>query len=153
MMMTYALMLTGAGSAGTGGGIKVTTVMILLLAVWSELRGDADTTAFGRRVSPSVIREALAVTALAVGVLMLATMLLRGLTDLPLNQLIYEAISAFGNVGLSMGITAELPPAAQGVIIFLMYLGRVGIVTVATGLALRPRRADFRYPEERPIVG
>lgn len=153
MMMTYALMLTGAGSAGTGGGIKVTTVMILLLAVWSELRGDADTTAFGRRVSPSVIREALAVTALAVGVLMLATMLLRGLTDLPLNQLIYEAISAFGNVGLSMGITADLPPSAQGVIIFLMYLGRVGIVTVATGLALRPRRADFRYPEERPIVG
>lgn len=153
MMMSYALMLTGAGSAGTGGGIKVTTVMILILAVWSELRGDPDVTAFGRRMSPGILREALAVTALAVGVLMLATMALRLLTDLPLNQLIYEAISAFGNVGLSMGITASLPPGAQGVIILLMFLGRVGIVTVATGLALRPRRTDFRYPEERPIVG
>lgn len=153
MLMTYALMLTGAGSAGTGGGIKVTTVMILILAVWSELRGDPDTTAFGRRISPAVLREALAVTALAVGVLMLATMVLRELTDLPLNQLIYEAISAFGNVGLSMGITGNLNEPAQAVIILLMYLGRVGIVTVATGLALRSRRADYRYPEERPIVG
>ena len=80
-------------------------------------------------------------------------MVLRAVTDLPLNQLIFEAISAFGNVGLSMGITASLPPAAQWVIILLMYLGRVGIVTVATGLALRPRRTDYRYPEERPIVG
>lgn len=153
MLMTYALMLTGAGSAGTGGGIKVSTVMILILAVWSEMRGDPDTTAFGRRISPAVLREALAVTALAVGVLMIATMVLRGVTDLPLNQLIYEAISAFGNVGLSMGITASLNEPAQVVIILLMYLGRVGIVTVATGLALRSRRADYRYPEERPIVG
>lgn len=153
MMMSYALMLTGAGSAGTGGGIKVTTVMILILAVWSELRGNPDVTAFGRRIAPAVLREALTVTALAVAVLMVATMVLRLLSDLPLEQLIFEAISAFCNVGLSMGITASLPPAAQGVIIFLMFLGRVGIVTVATGLALRPRRADFRYPEERPIVG
>ncbi|MFN0168539.1 MAG: TrkH family potassium uptake protein [Bryobacteraceae bacterium] len=153
MLLTYALMLTGAGSAGTGGGIKVTTVIILILAVVSELRGDPDTSAFGRRISPSVLREAMAVTALSVALLMLATMALRSLTDLPLNLLIFEAISAFGNVGLSMGITAQLPPSAQWIIILLMYLGRVGIVTVATGLALRPRRTDFRYPEERPIVG
>ena len=153
MLMTYALMLTGAGSAGTGGGIKVTTVMILILAVWSEMRGDPDTTAFGRRISATVLREAMTVTAMAVALLMIATMALRAVTDLPLNQLIYEAISAFGNVGLSMGITASLPPSAQLIIILLMYLGRVGIVTVATGLALRHRRADYRYPEERLIVG
>lgn len=153
MMMTYALMLTGAGSAGTGGGIKVTTVMILILAVWSEMRGDPDVQAFGRRVAPAVLREALTVTALAVAVLMLAVMALRLLSDHALNALIFEAISAFGNVGLSMGFTASLPPGAQGVIILLMFVGRVGIVTVATGLALRPRRTDFRYPEERPIVG
>lgn len=153
MLMTYALMLVGAGSAGTGGGIKVTTLMILVLAVWSEMRGDPDTQAFGRRISAAVIREALTVTTLAVAVLMLATMVLRTLTDLPLNPLIFEAISAFANVGLSMGITADLPPQGQAVIILLMYLGRVGIVTVATALALRPRRAEYRYPEERPIVG
>jgi trk system potassium uptake protein TrkH len=154
MMMTYALMLTGAGSAGTGGGVKVTTVMILILAVWSELRGDPDTSAFRRRISPSVQREALAVVGLAVAVLMVATVALSLLTEgIPLQKLIYEAISAFGNVGLSMGITASLPPEAQTVIILLMYLGRVGIITVATGLALRARRTEYRYPEERPIVG
>lgn len=120
MMVSYALMVVGAGSASMGGGIKVATLMVILLAV---------------------------------GVLMVATMLLRLTTDLPLDRLIFEAISAFGNVGLSMGITPQLPPVAQGIIILLMYLGRVGIVTVATGLALRARKADFRYPEERPIVG
>lgn len=154
MMMTYALMLTGAGSAGTGGGVKVTTVVILILAVWSELRGDPDTQAFGRRIPTQALREALAVIGLAVAVLMLATIMLSLVTvEIPLNRLIYEAISAFGNVGLSMGVTAQLPPEAQWVIIALMYLGRVGIVTVATGLALRPNRTEFRYPEERPIVG
>jgi trk system potassium uptake protein len=153
MMVSYALMVVGAGSASMGGGIKVTTLMVVLLAVWTELRGDPEVQAFGRRISPTVLRQALVVTALAVGVLMLATMVLRLLSDQPLERLIFEAISAFGNVGLSMGITADLPPAAQGVIILLMYLGRVGIVTVATGLALRSRKAEFRYPEERPIVG
>jgi trk system potassium uptake protein len=153
MLMTYALMLVGAGSAGMGGGIKVSTLMIILLAVWSELRGDTETQAFGRRLSPSVLREALVLMALSVAVLMVAVLVLRLTSHLPLNPLIFEAISAFGNVGLSMGLTDRLPPFAQGVIILLMYLGRVGIVTVATGLALRARRAEFRYPEERPIVG
>jgi trk system potassium uptake protein len=151
--MTYGLMFVGAGSASTGGGIKVTTMMVLFLAVWSELRGDPDTTAFGRRLSPTVLREALALSTLAIVVLMVAVLLLRGMSDLPLGRLVYEAISAFGNVGLSMGITDKLPGDAQMVIIVLMYLGRVGIVTVATGIALRNRQTDFRYPEERPIVG
>lgn len=152
-IVSSLLMFIGAGSASMGGGIKVTTVMILILAIRSELRGDPDITAFGRRISGSVLREALTVTALAVGVVLLASIALRELTGLAPNAVIYEAISAFGNVGLSMGITASLNEPAQVVIILLMYLGRVGIVTVATGLALRPRRADFRYPEERPIVG
>lgn len=153
MLMSFALMLAGAGSAGMGGGIKVSTLMIILLAVWSELRGDVETQAFGRRLSPSVLREALVLVALSVAVLMVAVLVLRLTSHLPLNLLIFEAISAFGNVGLSMGLTDKLQPSAQGIIILLMYLGRVGIVTVATGLALRARRADYRYPEERPIVG
>ncbi len=153
MMMSYALMLVGAGSAGMGGGIKVSTLMIVLLAVWSELRGDPETQAFGRRLSTSVLREALVLIALSVAILMIAVIALRLVSHLPLNLLIFEAISAFANVGLSMGLTPQLQPSAQAIIILLMYLGRVGILTVATGLALRPRRAEYRYPEERPIVG
>lgn len=153
MLATYALMVVGAGSAGMGGGIKVSTLMIILLAVWSEMRGDAETQAFGRRLSPAVLREALVLVALSVAVLMVAVLVLRLTSHLPLNPLIFEAISAFGNVGLSMGLTDKLQPTAQGIIILLMYLGRVGIITVATGLALRARRTEYRYPEERPIVG
>ncbi len=153
MLATYALMVVGAGSAGMGGGIKVSTLMIILLAVWSEMRGDAETQAFGRRLSPSVLREALVLVALSVAVLMGAVLILRLVSELPLNLLIFEAISAFANVGLSMGLTHQLQPPAQGIIILLMYLGRVGIITVATGLALRARRTEYRYPEERPIVG
>ena len=62
-------------------------------------------------------------------------------------------ISAFATVGLSTGITADLPPAGQGVLIALMFIGRVGTITVATALALRSRHKLYRYPEERPIVG
>ena len=77
MLATYALMVVGAGSAGMGGGIKVSTLMIILLAIWSEMRGDAETQAFGRRLSPSVLREALVLVALSVAVLMGAVLLLR----------------------------------------------------------------------------
>ena len=153
MLASYALMGVGAGSAGMGGGIKVSTLMIILLAVWSEMRGDAETQAFGRRLSPAVLREALVLVALSVAVLMVAVLVLRLTSHLPLNPLIFEAISAFGNVGLSMGLTHQLQPPAQGIIILLMYLGRVGIIMVATGLAQRARRTEYRYPEERPIVG
>lgn len=153
LLLTYGLMMIGGGSASTAGGIKVTTLAILLLAVWHEVRGNKDLTAFGRKVSSQVQREALSVLVLAFGVLFIGVMALRLLSDLPLRNVVFEAISAFANVGLSMGVTAQFPPAAQVVLICLMFVGRVGTITVAVALALRYRRATYRYPEERPIVG
>lgn len=152
-LITYGMMLVGGGSASTAGGLKVTTFAILLLAVWHEVRGNADLTVFGRRISHTVLREALTVLVLALGLLGVGIMCLRLVSDLPLRQVVFEAISAFANVGLSMNATPLFPPAGQTVLIILMFVGRVGTITLATGLALRPRRADFRYPEERPIVG
>lgn len=153
LAVSYALMLIGGGSAGTAGGIKVTTFILLGLIVWAVARGETDTSAFGRRVPPEVQRQALSVVLLAVGLIGLATLVLLSLTDLPLRDVVFEVISAFATVGLSTGITAALPPAAQVVIIVLMFIGRVGTITVATALALRGRQSPFRYPEERPIVG
>lgn len=153
MLVTYALMAIGGGSAGTAGGIKVTTFLILGLAVWSEVRGQPDVSAFGRRISSTVQREALTIALLAILIIGLSVLVLRALSDLPLRQLAFEAISAFGNVGLSMGITSDLPPTGQALLVVLMFVGRVGTISVATALALRGRKAAFRYPEERPIVG
>jgi trk system potassium uptake protein TrkH len=82
-----------------------------------------------------------------------ATLILISVTSFPLEKIAFEAISAFATVGLSTGITADLPPVGQVVIIILMFVGRVGTITVATALALRSRNKPYRYPEERPIVG
>lgn len=153
LAVTYALMLIGGGSAGTAGGIKVGTFVILLLIIVAEVRGEPDSVAFGRRVSPEVQRQAVTIVLLAVGMVGLGTLLLLSLTRLALRDALFEVISAFATVGLSTGVTAQLPPSGQAVIAALMFVGRVGTITVATALALRGRRNPYRYPEECPIVG
>lgn len=153
LLFTNGLMLIGGGSAGTAGGIKVTTFLLLGFVVWAEIRGRTDVTAFRRRICPDVQRQALAVVLLAVGVVGVATLAILSLTTLPLDRVLFEVISAFATVGLSTGITADLPPAAQTILVGLMFVGRVGTITVAAALALRTRHVPFRYPEERPIVG
>jgi trk system potassium uptake protein TrkH len=149
----YVLMFIGGGSAGTAGGIKVTTFLVLGAVVLAEIRGSPDTTVFRRRISSDVQRLALTVVLLGVAVLAFATLALLSLTALPMHEVIFEAISAFATVGLSTGITAQLPAAGQCILIVLMFVGRVGTITVATALALRSREPLYRYPEERPIVG
>ena len=153
LAVSYGLMMIGGGSAGTAGGIKVTTFLVLGLVVWAEIRGEPDASVFGRRVPREVQRQALTVVLLAVGLVGTATLLLLTVSDHPLDAVLFEAVSAFATVGLSTGITADVPPAGQLILVALMFFGRVGTITVATGLALRSRQRLYRYPEERPIVG
>jgi potassium uptake TrkH family protein len=153
LAVSYVLMLIGGGSAGTAGGIKVTTFFLLGLVVWAEIRGEPDATAFKRRICPNVQRQALTVVLMAVGLVGVGTLMLLSVSTLPLEDLLFEAISAFATVGLSTGVTAKLPPAGLAVLIVLMFIGRVGTIAVATALALQTSRTPYRYPEERPIVG
>ncbi len=153
LALSWGLMLIGGGSAGTAGGIKVTTFLLLGLVVWAVLRGEPDASAYGRRIAVETQRQALALVLLAVGTVGLGVMALLSVTDFALRDVIFEAVSAFATVGLSTGITPQLPPAAQGIVILLMFVGRVGVVTIGAALALRAARAPYRYPEERPIVG
>ena len=153
LTLGYALMFIGGGSAGTAGGIKVTTFMLLGAVVLAEVRGYRDTVVFRRRISSAAQRQALSIVLLALGVVGIAVLVLSDLTDHTLQVLMFEVISAFATVGLSTGITPSLPPAAQGVLIALMFIGRVGTTTVAAALALRGAARLYRYPEERPIVG
>ncbi len=153
ILVTYALMLIGGGSAGTAGGIKVTTFLLLGFVVWAEIRGAADTNAFGRRICPDTQRQALAIVLLAVGIVGLSCALLVSISGLPMRDALFETISAFATVGLSTGVTAEIPPAGQLLLVLLMFTGRVGSITVAAAFALRVRSSPIRYPEERPIVG
>lgn len=149
----YLLMFIGGGSASTAGGVKVTTAAILLLLVVAEVRGRPDSEAFGRRVCEPAQRQAITVLVLGSVMVVAGTLAILRMTDIPTDQVIFEVISAFGTVGLSTGITAQLPTGSQLVLVALMYVGRVGTITLATSLALGERRMPYRYPEEHPIVG
>ncbi|MDZ4130323.1 MAG: potassium transporter TrkG [Hydrogenophaga sp.] len=154
LVLHYVLMFIGGGSAGTAGGVKVTTAFLLLLIVWSEIRGRADVELRGRRISTPVQRQALSILVLSGAAVSLGLLFIIPMADhLPLDKLMFEVVSAFATVGLSTGITADLPPSAQGVIIALMYAGRVGVVTLALALAINQVPRSYRYPEEKPIVG
>jgi trk system potassium uptake protein len=152
-LVTDCLMFIGGGSAGVGGGIKVTTFMLLFFAIVAEVRGDPAVSAFGREISSSVIRQALSVALLGVALVVVGTLAVLALTGLDLDRVLFEVISAFATNGLSTGITGTLPPSAQYVLVGLMFAGRLGPITVASALALRERRKLYRLPEERPIVG
>lgn len=152
-LLLDAVMFVGGGSASTAGGIKVTTFAILLLAIISEARGDRDMEAFGRRIPRESLRLAVAVTIVGAVTVFLATLLVLEITDETLDVVLFEVISAFATVGLSTGLTPELPDAAKYVLSVLMFAGRTGTITVAAALALRDRRRVIRYPEERPIIG
>lgn len=151
--INWALMFIGGGSASTAGGIRVTTFFLLGFAVWAEVTGNRDTVAFGRRVPEQSLRLAVAVVMMALTMLAVGTLALLSVTDFPLQDVLFEAISASFTVGLSTGITGQMPPAGQAILVALMFLGRVGLVTVVTALALRGHTKLYRYPEERPIVG
>ncbi|MDO4258051.1 MAG: potassium transporter TrkG [Actinomycetaceae bacterium] len=147
------LMMIGGGSASTAGGIKVTTFAVLLLAVWAEARGDRDIEVFHRRIPPTVVRLAVAVTLMGIALVSVSVTLLLTLTDLSLDIVLFETISAFATVGLSTGVTPALPDPAKYVLIALMFAGRTGTMTVAAALALREGTRVIRMPEERPIIG
>lgn len=149
----YFLMFIGGGSAGTAGGVKVGTAMILVMLVIAEIRGRMDTEAFGRRISRSAQCQAITVLVLGSAVVVLGTVFILHTTEIATDRVIFEVISAFATVGLSTGITAELPESAQLMLILLMYVGRVGTITLAASLALGEHRMPFRYPEEHPVVG
>jgi trk system potassium uptake protein TrkH len=153
LLVSDMLMFVGAGSASTGGGIKVGTFALLFLMVLAEVRGDPNVSAFRRRVPGHVQRQALAVTFIALNAVVICALALMAMTEFNFTQTLYESLSAFGTVGLSTGITPELPDGAKLVLVALMYLGRTGPYTLAIALALRERQRLYRFPEERPLIG
>lgn len=153
LMLTDILMFIGGGSAGTAGGIKVSTFLVLGFVIWNELRGEPTVTIFNRALPATLQRQALTVALLAVGAVLAGTMAMMIATDYEFETLLFESISAFATVGLSTGITFDMPPAGQFVLAALMYIGRVGVVTVGAALALSAKPRRYSLPEEHVIVG
>jgi Trk-type K+ transport system membrane component len=153
LLGTDIFMFIGGGPASTSGGIKITTFGVLLFIIWTELRGEAAVNVFGKRLSRAVHRQAISVALLSVAVVVAGTVALHLVAGFHTSQVLFEAISAFATVGLSTGITGDLPPVGQLVLVLMMFVGRLGPVTLGWALALRPTRITYELPKERPVIG
>ncbi|MFU8853631.1 TrkH family potassium uptake protein [Micromonospora sp. SL1-18] len=152
--LLIVLMFIGGGSASTAGGIKVSTFFLLAFVIWAELRGEADVTVGGRRVATASQRQALTVALLSVAVVVAGTVVVIVLTEhVRYYAALFDVTSAFSTTGLTTGLAAELKPPGQYLLTALMYIGRVGPLTLGSAIALNTRRRLYRYPEEQPIVG
>ena len=150
------LMFIGGGSASCAGGIKVTTWTTIGVAVWAEIRGDVEVGVLGRRVEANVLRQALAVVVIGLTVCVTSTIVVLAVSSdqaFTLTEVLFECVSAFGTVGLSTGITADLPDPARALLVLVMLVGRTGPATVAAALAVRTRKRRFVLPAERPVIG
>lgn len=153
LFVLSALMFIGAGPASTSGGIKVTTFAVLAYAIWAEVRGDKDVNVFGRRLPSAMIRQALTIALLSIGVVVSMSLILMASDGLGLTPALFEATSAFGTVGLSTGVTGTISTFGHLMLVLVMLAGRVGPVTFVMALILRERARAYRFPEERPIIG
>lgn len=153
LLVGAMLMFVGGGSASTAGGIKVTTLAVLALSVWSEARGRPSVQAFGRRIPSDVQRVALSVVAWGATIVALSTITIAQITKADIGTVLFDVVSAFGTVGLSTGLTAQLPDPAVYILAATMFMGRVGTVTLAAAVAASSRSQLYSLPVERPIVG
>jgi trk system potassium uptake protein TrkH len=152
-LLLMFLMFIGGGSNSTASGIKVGTFMVVILATRAFLKGEAQPTLFGRAVAVSAVFRAYAVVVLSLLMVMLANFLLVILEPgMSTMDLIFEGFSAFGTVGLSRGITTSLSLPSQGILMVLMFVGRIGPLALAFSLA-RPRRGKVRYTEDQVQIG
>ena len=153
LLVLDILMFIGAGPGGTGGGIKVTTFAVLMFIVFAELRGDSVVNIFGKRLSRAVHREAITIALFAVGAVMSATIAIVYISKERLDFVMFEVISAFATVGSSTGLSASLDPVSQTILVLLMFVGRIGPLTIGASLALKQRPPLYQFPKERPAIG
>ncbi|WP_409029517.1 TrkH family potassium uptake protein [Gracilimonas sediminicola] len=151
-LIFLTLMIIGASPASTAGGIKTTTISVLLLSVWSTITGKKDVEFAKKKIAKDTVFTAMTVFVLAAVCLFFFTFLLTITEDQPFIDLIFEQFSAFATVGLSRGITGELTTAGKSIIIVSMFIGRVGIVTLALAFAKRRTATKYQYPSESVIV-
>ncbi|AEM77721.1 LOW QUALITY PROTEIN: hypothetical protein Thewi_0217 [Thermoanaerobacter wiegelii Rt8.B1] len=153
--LTIILMFIGASPAGTGGGIKTTTFGVILYTVLSVIKGEEETVLYKRTISRHIVYRAVAIFFISIFIVFSATMVLSITETSNFITVLYEATSAFGTVGLSLGLTPELTTIGRIIIIFTMYTGRVGPLTLALALAQRQKKPKpiMKYAEEKIMVG
>jgi trk system potassium uptake protein TrkH len=153
LFVVMALMFIGGASGSTAGGIKVNTFAVLLIAISSTVKGEPSATAFGRRIKHAIVYRALAVMLLSLGFVFLVGLGLTLTTEATFVQTLFEAISAFGTVGASTGITPDLADPARVITAFAMFVGRLGPLTLVLALAARAHPVSYRPAVESVRIG
>lgn len=154
ILLTMGLMFIGGSSGSTAGGIKITTFLMLILVAWSFIRQKEDITLLRRRIPKDLVFRALSISVLGIFLVFGAIFLLEiSEKHISLMGLAFEAVSAFGTVGLSLGVTPELTAFGKCVIMILMFVGRLGPLTIAFALTDSKRKGNIRYVEEKILIG
>ncbi len=147
------LMFVGASPGSTGGGIKTTTLAILLTGVWSIMKGRNRVELFKKDIPFTVLNRSIIIFIFTIFFVFICTLLITLFENFPFLDLLFETVSAFGTVGLSRGVTPFLSLGSKIVIIFLMFFGRLGALTISLAIT-RPRETyHYTYPSENVMVG
>jgi trk system potassium uptake protein TrkH len=153
ILVSIILMFIGASPGSTGGGVKTSTFALLLITIYSMIRGQSDLTIFKRKIATSNARQSTSLITLSMTFIFFIVFAILLIDPFTLEETIFEAVSAFGTVGLSMGVTPHLSIISKFLIIILMYIGRVGPLTVLFALSQRKKAMHYTLPEERVTVG
>lgn len=151
--LTIVLMFIGGSPGSTAGGIKTTTTALLVITVISIIRGREDAEVYGKRIRKELVYRALTIATLGMSIVLIATILLCITEKASLDYIIYEVVSAFGTVGLTLGLTPQLSSEGKILLSFIMYCGRLGPLTVALSLAQKSMPSSIKYPEDKILIG
>lgn len=147
------LMFIGASPSSSGGGIRTTTFALVVIFIITYARGGKGIKIFHREIFDEDLTKAVTITLLAIAMGFVSVLMLSAVEDFSLTSLIFEVASAFGTVGLSLGITSELTTFSKVVLMILMFIGRVGLVTFIFTFRKEREQTSFRYPKEKIIIG
>lgn len=153
MLLTMVLMFIGGSPGSTAGGIKTTTVAVILLHTIAGVRREQSTNVFGRSIGDEELKKATSVLFTNLFLVLGGTLVICGVQSLPLTEVLFEVFSAIGTVGMSTGVTRSLSAISRGVIIFLMYCGRVGSISFAVALLEKKALPPVTLPRERITIG
>lgn len=151
--LTIILMFIGGSPGSTAGGIKTSTLAIIGLTLIAVIKGRDDTEVYGKRISRDTVQKAVLVFMLGILVVLVVTLILTVTETATFEVLLFETVSAFGTAGLTLGVTPQLSIIGKIIIMITMYIGRVGAMTIVLALTGRKRKNDYRYPEDKILIG
>ncbi len=154
LLLTMILMFIGGSPGSTAGGIKTTTVVVLLMYTWNSLRNKQGCNVFERRIPDEIIKKSSMVLVINLLMALVAAIIICAVQpELSMNSIAFEICSAIGTVGMTCGITRDLNGISRCVIIFLMYCGRIGSMTFALSFMQKKKMDPVQYPHGKITVG